>query len=110
MIWGRPQPALGFAELAVAYAGSTRCTTSCPTPRRRVAWLRLRAGEWDEAERIATAQIRQRETVPELLAQTVLAELAVRRGDADAAERLADLARRAPIARATCSGSCRCSS
>ena len=54
-----------------------------------VAWLQLRAGAWDEAERAARAELGQATTVPRLLAETVVCELAVRRGDADAADRLA---------------------
>jgi DNA-binding CsgD family transcriptional regulator len=95
MIWGRPQPAIRYAELAVAYAREHEVHNLLPYIETTVAWLRLRAGEWDDAERIAAAQIRRRGTVPELLAKTVLAELAVRRGDADAEVRLRDLADRA---------------
>jgi DNA-binding CsgD family transcriptional regulator len=57
-----------------------------------LAWLRLRAGEWDEAERVTRGEVERGITVVQLLARTVLAELAVRRGDPDADERLADLA------------------
>lgn len=60
--------------------------------RAGLAWMRLRAGEWAEAERMARGEIERGITVVQLLAQTVLAELAVRRGDSDARERLADLA------------------
>ena len=60
-----------------------------------VAWLQLRAGAWDEAERAARAELGQATTVPRLLAETVVCELAVRRGDADAADRLADLVAKA---------------
>jgi len=59
------------------------------------AWLQLRAGEWEEAERIVRAEIDPRTTVVQLLAKTMLAELAVRRGDADAPERLTDVAAQA---------------
>src|SRR5213075_2351715 len=55
----------------------------------------LRAGEWDEAERLAQNEIARGFTIPELAAKTVLAELAVRRGDGDAEERLAELAEQA---------------
>ena len=60
-----------------------------------LAWLRLRAGDWDEAESITRRELERAVTVPQLLAKTVLAELAVRRGDPDAGERLADLAAQA---------------
>ena len=53
------------------------------------------AGEWDEAERVTRAELEKSVSVAQLVAKTVLAELAVRRGDPDAAERLADLAAQA---------------
>ena len=56
-----------------------------------IAWLRLRAGEWDEAERLTRREM-ESGIVVRLLAKTVLAELAVRRGDPDAGARLAELA------------------
>ena len=56
-----------------------------------VAWLRLRAGEWDEAERATHREI-ESGIVVRLLAKTVLTELAVRRGDPDADERLTEIA------------------
>ena len=60
-----------------------------------IAWLALRAGDWAEAERAATAELGRAMTMPKLLAETVLCELAVRRGDPDAPDRLAELAQRA---------------
>ena len=57
-----------------------------------LAWLRLRSGDWDEAERVTRGEVERGITVVQLLAKTVLAELAVRRGDPDAYERVADLA------------------
>lgn len=55
-----------------------------------IAWLRLRAGEWDEAERLTRREM-ESGVVVRLIAKTVMAELAVRRGDAHAAERLGEL-------------------
>ena len=55
------------------------------------AWLRMRAGDWAEADRVAQAELDKGATVGHLLAKTVLAELAVRRGDTDAADRLAEV-------------------
>lgn len=52
------------------------------------AWLQLRAGAWAEAERIATVEAADGRSVSRLLARTLLAELALRRGDPDAEERL----------------------
>jgi DNA-binding CsgD family transcriptional regulator len=66
--------------------------TLSPYAATMAAWLRLRAGEWDEAERAARSQFERGSTVAQLLAKTVLTELAVRRGDRDASERLSDLA------------------
>src|SRR5262249_27088338 len=48
------------------------------------------AGEWDEAERLTRREI-ESGMVVRLLAKTVLAELAIRRGDPDAAARLAEV-------------------
>ena len=54
MVWVRPEPALPLRgagpRLREAARGATR---SRRTSRTIVAWLRLRAGEWDEAERVA---------------------------------------------------------
>ena len=60
-----------------------------------LAWMQLREGDWDEAERITHGEIERGITVVQLLAKTVLAELAVRRGDQDAGDRVADLAEHA---------------
>jgi hypothetical protein len=60
-----------------------------------LAWLRLRAGAWEEAEQITQDEIEGSVSVVQLVGRTILAELAVRRGDADASERLADLAAQA---------------
>ena len=77
-----------------------------------VAWLRLRAGAWDEAERRAARRVeRGSHASPRCSLKTVLAELAVRRGDDDAAARLAERRRagrprgRAAAHRAACSSS-----
>jgi DNA-binding CsgD family transcriptional regulator len=92
MSWVQPDAALRCARQAVAYAEQHEEHTFVSYAGMIVAWLRLRAGEWDEAERITRAEIERGGTVAQLLARTVLTELAVRRGDADAPERLADLA------------------
>jgi DNA-binding CsgD family transcriptional regulator len=57
-----------------------------------LAWLSLRRGDWDEAERVTLGEVERGITVVQLLAKTVLAELAVRRGDPDARDRVSDLA------------------
>ena len=60
-----------------------------------LAWIRLRCGDPDEARGLAGAWARapasSRRTVVGLQARTVLAERAVRRGDDEADERLADV-------------------
>jgi DNA-binding CsgD family transcriptional regulator/tetratricopeptide (TPR) repeat protein len=92
MSWARPDMALRYAEQALAYADSHEVHTYVSYVTTVLAWLRLRGGDWDEAERITHGEIERGITVVQLLTKTVLAELAVRRGDADAADRVADLA------------------
>lgn len=89
--WAQPEPARRYAQRALAYAEQHEVDTYASYLRAGLAWMRLRAGAWDEAERLARGEIERGITVVQLLAQTVLAELAVRRGDDDARERLADL-------------------
>jgi DNA-binding CsgD family transcriptional regulator/tetratricopeptide (TPR) repeat protein len=93
LLWGRPAVALEYAQRAFDYARGHEVHSLAAYNATSVAWLRLRAGEWDEAEATAARLIREGDTIPELLARMVLTELAVRRGDADAGERLADLRR-----------------
>jgi DNA-binding CsgD family transcriptional regulator/tetratricopeptide (TPR) repeat protein len=107
MYWVRPHDALRYAEEGLAYAHDHEVHYLATYVETTVGWLRLRAGEWDEAERIALRVSERGLAVPQLLARTVLAELAVRRGDADIAGRVAELAghadragdlqRRAPV-------------
>jgi DNA-binding CsgD family transcriptional regulator len=56
-----------------------------------MAWARLRRGDGDDTERAARSEIETGMTIVQLLAKTVLAELAERRGDDDAAARVAEL-------------------
>jgi DNA-binding CsgD family transcriptional regulator/tetratricopeptide (TPR) repeat protein len=91
MCKARPQEARRYAEQALAYAGEHEVHALAVYIGIILAWLDLRAGEWDAAERTAQGEIGRGFTVPELLAKTVLAEVAVRRGDGDALERLAEL-------------------
>lgn len=95
MAWVRPAEALQYAEQALAYAQEHEVHTLAPYATTMIAWLRLRAGEWDEAERVARRETEKDVSVAQLVAKTVLTELAVRRGDPDASERLADLAEQA---------------
>jgi DNA-binding CsgD family transcriptional regulator/tetratricopeptide (TPR) repeat protein len=91
MLWGRADAALPHARRALEYADRHDQRTMLSYCALTVAWLRLRAGEWEEAERIAREELERVASVAQLLATTVLAELAVRRGDDDAAGRLDDL-------------------
>ena len=92
MCWAKAPQAAQYAQRTIDYAVEHEVHNLASYATTTMAWLRLRAGEWDEAERITQNEIDKNVTVIQLLAQTVLAELAVRRGDADAAARLADLA------------------
>jgi DNA-binding CsgD family transcriptional regulator/tetratricopeptide (TPR) repeat protein len=89
--WVRPDEADEYARQAAAYAWEHELLIISSYAATVTAWLRLRAGEWDEAERL-TRRETESGMVVRLLAKTVLAELAVRRGDPDAGERLTELA------------------
>jgi len=95
MTWGLPDPGRRYAEQALAYASGHEVHMYASYVTTLLAWMRLRSGDWDEAARITHGEIERGITVVQLLAKTVLAELAVRRGDADAADRVADLAEHA---------------
>ena len=98
MSWAMPEAALRYAEQAVAYAQRYEVHTYVSYVATTRAWLRLRSGDWDEAERATRAEIQRGITIVQLHAKTVLAELAVRRGDPDARERVAELAEHADLA------------
>jgi DNA-binding CsgD family transcriptional regulator/tetratricopeptide (TPR) repeat protein len=91
MSWGRADAALAASRDGVAYAERHEVLHMAPYNILVQAWLQLRAGRWEEAERTARTHEASKVTIHRLLAQTVLAELAVRRGDDDAGERLAEL-------------------
>lgn len=93
--WIRPGPAWRYTDLAIAYAREYEVDGLLAYCVTMSAWLHLRAGNWEEAERIAKGEVDKGTTVSQLLANTVLAELAVRRGDADAPQQLADLGEQA---------------
>jgi DNA-binding CsgD family transcriptional regulator/tetratricopeptide (TPR) repeat protein len=95
MSWGKPEGAMDYARQTLAYAEAHEVHNLASYSATSIAWLRLRAGEWDAAEVGTQAEIDKRITVTQLLAKTVLTELAVRRGDPDAADRLADVAAQA---------------
>ncbi len=87
--WLRAEEAERCVGDAIEYAAAHEQHTLLSYSRVLQAWLRLLGGEWDEAERIAQGEAGSTVTVSHLFATTVLAYLAVRRGDADADERLA---------------------
>jgi DNA-binding CsgD family transcriptional regulator/tetratricopeptide (TPR) repeat protein len=91
MLWASAEDALRVGRRALAYAQSHEQASFVSYVEMMLAWLRLRAGEWDEVERVTREGIFRDGGVPQLLAKTVLVELAIRRGDPDAAELLADL-------------------
>jgi DNA-binding CsgD family transcriptional regulator/tetratricopeptide (TPR) repeat protein len=95
MSWAQPLAAMDYTRRAVAYARKYEVHNLATYGTTAIAWLLLRAGEWDEAERLAHSEIDKDITVLQLLAKTVLAELAVRRGDLDATDRLVDIASQA---------------
>jgi DNA-binding CsgD family transcriptional regulator/tetratricopeptide (TPR) repeat protein len=98
MSWALPDEALRYAEQAVAYAQRYEVHTYVSYVTTTLAWLRLRSGDWAEAERATRAEIQRGITIVQLHARTVLAELAVRRGDPDARELVAELGEHAELA------------
>lgn len=94
--WVRPEVAGEHAELGRRYAEAHEVHTMAAYLDTVLAWLRLRAGEWELAEHLAGALAHKSApaggTLTELQARTVLTELAVRRGDDGVDEQLAKLA------------------
>ena len=90
--WIEPEPALAYAHQGLAYAERYEVETLRSYIVTMIAWLRYRAGAWDEAERVCHEVLERGAMVPQLLARTVLAGIAVRRGDPDAADQLEELA------------------
>lgn len=105
--WGLARQATPHIDDAVAHAAEHEVRNMQAYAEVTRAWLELRAGHWDKAERVATAEAGEGSSVSSLLARTVLAELAVRRGDPDVdkrlqrleaeAERAGDLQRIVPV-------------
>jgi ATP/maltotriose-dependent transcriptional regulator MalT len=91
MSWARPESALRFAERALEYAETYEVHTYASYVKTEIAWIRLRSGDWEHAERTARNEIATGRTIVQLLARTVLTELAVRRGDADAPDLVGEL-------------------
>jgi DNA-binding CsgD family transcriptional regulator/tetratricopeptide (TPR) repeat protein len=94
--WVQPQESLRYAEQAAAYGSGHELLIFASYSAVVAAWLRLRAGEWDKAERLTRREI-ESGVIVRLIAKTVLAELAVRRGDPDAAERLTEVSEEAGL-------------
>ena len=95
MSWAMPEPSLRYLRQALEYAETHEVHMYVSYVKTGLAWMRLRAGEWDDAERAACGEIARGRTIVQLLAKTVLAELTVRRGDDDAGDRLAELEKHA---------------
>jgi DNA-binding CsgD family transcriptional regulator/tetratricopeptide (TPR) repeat protein len=95
MCWGRPLEARVHVEEAIAYTAKYEVHTLAQYAGTLLAWLRLRAGEWDEAEQYASRVVSGGQSIPQLLARTVLSELAIRRGDPEAEDELVSLAAQA---------------
>jgi predicted ATPase/DNA-binding CsgD family transcriptional regulator len=93
--WLKPAEALRWAEEGMAYALENEEYTLSSYAAATIAWARLRAGEWEAAEAAALRELERDSSVSQLLVKTVLTELAVRRGDPDAAELLGDLSAQA---------------
>jgi DNA-binding CsgD family transcriptional regulator/tetratricopeptide (TPR) repeat protein len=93
--WGLPREAKPFLERALAEAEEREIHHLAAYARISLGWLAFRGGGWAEAERVAAAEARKGPSVTELLARTVLAEVAVRRGDEGSDALLAELHERA---------------
>lgn len=93
--WVRPDVAWEYTNQALTYAREHQVDTLLGYVNTMAAWLQLREGHLSEAERTARDEAENGSGVPQLLAKTVLTELAVRRGDPNARELLADLAEQA---------------
>jgi DNA-binding CsgD family transcriptional regulator len=91
MTWGHGRAAAEQVARAVSEAEEYELHHFAAYSRTMRAWLDARAGRWDAAERAATAEVTRGGSVAGLVARTVLAELAVRRGDEDAGTRVTAL-------------------
>ncbi|MGY1815485.1 ATP-binding protein [Blastococcus sp. SYSU D00820] len=95
LMWLRPDRAREQAERGLALATATEVDALGAYLEVTLAWLRARAGEDGAAVAVAAAAAERGATVTQLLARTVLAETAVRRGAPDAARQLAAVAAQA---------------
>lgn len=90
LIWVRPAPATRHTSHGITYAEEHQVDTLLSYLQATQAWLELRSGNWEIAERVAGRVLGQGVSVADLLSRTVLTELAVRRGDAEALDLLAE--------------------
>ena len=95
LFWVQPEPAIRYSEQAHAYAREYDEPMFVTYTSLTRAWLSLRAGDWEAAERVVQRELAAQRAVSQLLAGTVAADLAIRRGDSDAVARVADVAARA---------------
>jgi DNA-binding CsgD family transcriptional regulator/tetratricopeptide (TPR) repeat protein len=91
MSWARAPEAAVASARAIAYAEKHEVLHMAPYSILTEAWLQLRAGAWATAGRTAKRYAQSGVKIHRLLAETVLTELAVRRGDDDALTRLESL-------------------
>lgn len=92
--WIRPHTTWKYNQRAREYAAEHQVDT-LSFLTAMAAWHRLRFADWESAERLARGEIGHGPSVTQILARTVLAELAVRRGHPDAGERLAEVSEQA---------------
>lgn len=90
LLWARPRHARAHAEDGLRYARHHEVDSLADYLDAVLAWMDVRAGRWDAADRLLTSERRLRgpRTVTRLQAHAVLTERAVRRGDDDAEPRL----------------------
>jgi ATP/maltotriose-dependent transcriptional regulator MalT len=91
LAWVRPEAARALGEKALAYAELHEVHNHAAHVRTMLAWIDMRAGLWHDAERVACEEVNCGVAVAQLMARTVLTELAIRRGDPEAAQLLDDL-------------------
>jgi DNA-binding CsgD family transcriptional regulator len=89
--WVRPLAAWECNQRALAYAHEHQIDALLSFLTAMAAWHRLRFGDWATAERLARGETAHGTSVTQILASTVLAELALRRGWPDVDERLAEV-------------------
>lgn len=95
--WVQPALAETFNERGLAYCREHQVDTLLAFLSAMAAWHRARRGDWATASTLASAEAARGSTVTQLLAELVLAEVAVRAGHPDAQarlERVGDLAER----------------